>query len=263
MSLLAISEAILQIIVLTIWRCKMRLHLCTLLEGVHGFSGTVETDRNELKRRQSSDMGIDAQRPVLTRCLQPKQHVDFTGTNPSDSLAEDLKGFASAISQAGQRFAVDQANYAATLTQTQTPSTGASAKASQTDSQVKQPEKADPVKSETSLNGDATQGSSKTTSRDTQKPAQETHRNGLTEDTMLLDGGASEVTDGDVLPDKPDDNEVVTGALHEGTPCKSVYEVLMHEGLYSFLDELKVAPHVCRLAQCVCDQCLYTASVPQ
>jgi hypothetical protein len=54
---------------------------------------------------------------------------------------------------------------------------------------------------------------------------------------LLLGGG------GDVLPLEPQGNKVVSGALKDVPPCKSVFEVLIDKQLDTFRDVLKACLH--------------------
>ena len=61
---------------------------------------------------------------------------------------------------------------------------------------------------------------------------------GSYDDSLL--GDADILLGPDVFPERPEDDEVVTGAVYGESPCKSVYEVLIAQGLFTFKDLLRV-----------------------
>lgn len=58
-------------------------------------------------------------------------------------------------------------------------------------------------------------------------------------------GGGKVAAPGSILPEKPTGDEVVTGALPDVAPCKSVYEVLVAAELKSFRTLLAVRTRKC------------------
>jgi hypothetical protein len=142
---------------------------------------------------------------------------------------------------------MDQATPAATVTWTQSHTTlphpsphSVPVKGTQLKGHREQQGKWNARNLDTPVDSNKMRGSAITTTQQAKNPALNVHKRGPIEEAMVHGGGASEVSDGQSLPQKPRGDEVVTGALRENAPCKSVYEVLMHEGLYEFLDILKV-----------------------